>query len=91
MSRGTFLYILERTRHEIIKGTVKEEPISHKLRLAICLYQLGKGDYLAMIGEMTGIAEPTVCLIVIEFSEAIVNNLWHDHVEYLFPEAKSSW
>ena len=91
MSRGTFLYILERIRHDIAKETVTEEPISPELRLAVCLYRLGKGDYLATIGEMTGIAEPTVCLIVIEVSEAIVNNLWHDHVESLFPKTRKEF
>ena len=30
---------------------------------------------------MTGIAESTACLIVIEFCEAIINNLWHDCFE----------
>ena len=91
VSRGTFLYILERIRHDIAKETVTEEPISPELQLAVCLYRLGKGDYLATIGEMTGIAEPTVCLIVIEVSEAIVNNLWHDHVESLFPKTRKEF
>ena len=46
MLRATFLYILEHIRCNITKESVTEEPISPELRLVICLYPLGRGDYL---------------------------------------------
>ena len=46
---------------------------------------------MSTIGEMTGIAEPTVCLIVIEVCEAIINNLWQDHVEKKFPKTREDF
>ena len=46
VSRGTFQYIL--------KQVVTEEPVSPECRLAICLYRLGRADYLSTIAEMTG-------------------------------------
>ena len=92
VTRGTFLYILGRIRHDIKKEGLTEEPVSPELRLAICLYRLGKGDYLTTIGEMTGIAESTACLIVIEVCEAIINNLWHNCVEKSFQRQEMiSW
>ena len=85
VSRGTFQYILLRIRADIEKQVVTEEPVSPECRLAICLYRLGRGDYLTTISEMTGLASPTICNITIEVSEAIVNNLWEDNVGKYFP------
>ena len=91
MSRITFLYILLCIRCGFTKEIVTEEPVSPKLQLAICLGRLGRGDFLATIGEITVHAHSTICLIVIEVSEAIVNNLWRDHVENLFPRTRNEF
>ena len=47
VSRGTFQYILCQIRADILKQVVTEEPVSPECRLAICLYRLGRGDYLS--------------------------------------------
>ena len=49
-----------------------EKTISAEMRLTECLFRLGRGDYHYTLGEMCGIAESTVCQIVIEVSRAIV-------------------
>lgn len=46
ISRSTFKFILNRIGPFLARQTVSEEPISPELRLAICLYRLGRGDYL---------------------------------------------
>ena len=46
ISRSTFKFILNRIGPFLARQTVTEEPISPELRLAICLYRLGRGDYL---------------------------------------------
>ena len=84
VSIGTFQYILCQIRADILKQVVTEEPVSPECRLAICLYRLGRGDYLSTIAEMTGLAGPTICSITIEVSEAIVNNVWQDNVKKYF-------
>ena len=61
--RTTFNFILSKIQHIIQKEYVTEEPILPEQRLAICLYQLGRGDYLYTIAEMVGLAELTVCQI----------------------------
>ena len=86
MSKATFLYILGKIRHDIKKDVLTEDPISPECRLAICLYRLGRGDYLFTISEMTGYGVATVCQIVIEVSSAIVKNLWTDSVACHFPK-----
>ena len=43
VTRGTFLYILSRIRQQLERQTVTEDPIFPELRLAICLYRLGRG------------------------------------------------
>ena len=52
-----------------------EDPVSPACRLAICLYCLGRGDYLFTISEMAGYGVATVCQIVLEVCAAIVKNL----------------
>ena len=85
ISRETFSFILERIKHDIEKKSLTEEPIPAEIRLAVCLYRLGRGDYLYTISELTGFAVATVCQIVNEVSAAIVNNLWDETVSSLFP------
>ncbi len=62
-----------------------EQSILAEIRLAVCLYRLGRGDYLYTISELTGFAVATVCQIVNEVAAAIVNNLWDEIVTSLFP------
>ena len=75
VSRITFNFILSKIQHRIQKECVTEKPIPPEQRLAICLYRLGRGDYLYTIAEMVGLAEPTVCHIVVEVCKAIVEEL----------------
>ena len=49
-------------------------PISLQYRLAICLYQLGRGDYLVHNRRIVGLQ--TIHVIVKEVCKAIVKNLW---------------
>ena len=61
------------------------------MRLGICLYRLARGDYMYTIGEMAGVAESTVCKIVIEVCEDIVETLWTDAVDKYFPKSKNDF
>ena len=85
VSRDTFLNIIDHIKTDIQNQTLTEEPISPEMRLGICLFRLGRGDYYYTIAELTGLGVATVCLIVLEVSNAITNNLWKDSVEHLFP------
>ena len=49
-------------------------PFSLQCRLAICLYQLGRGDYLVHNSRINGLQ--TIHVIVKEVCEVIVKNLW---------------
>ena len=64
--------MLYQIRTDVEKQVVTEEPLSPECRLAICLYRLGRGDFLSPIAEMTGLACPTICSIAIEVSGAIL-------------------
>lgn len=75
ISPATFPFILQRIRHVLDRDTVEEEPISPEFRLAICLYRLSRGDYYYTIAEMAGLWVSTVCTIVNEVTQAIVDNL----------------
>ena len=66
ISRSTFNFILNRIGPFLSRQTVTEEPLPPELRLAICLYRLGRGDYLYTIAEMAGLGVSTVCNIVQE-------------------------
>ena len=55
VSRGTFQFILNRIRHELERDVVCEDPIPPDMKLAICLYRLGRGDYYFTIAEMSGV------------------------------------
>ena len=69
------------------KKNLTGEPVSPKQRIAICLYRLGRGDYLYTITEMVGLAESTVCQIVVEVCKAIVEELWSEAVDHRFPKS----
>ena len=75
VSRATFLYILDHIREDIEKDTLTEIPLSPELRQGICLYRLGRGDYLHTISDLSGYGTSTVCTIVLEVSKAVVNQL----------------
>ena len=84
----TFCYILENIRQDITKDQLTEIPISPECRLAICLYQLGRGDYLYTIAELFGVGLATIHVIVKEVCEAIVKNLWRKAVTNHFPTSE---
>ena len=51
------------------------------------MYRLGRGDYLYTTAEMVGLAESTVCQIVVEVCKAIVDELWSEAVDHHFPKS----
>ncbi len=65
VTRETFYSVLNSIRKDIEKDTITEVPISPECRLAICLYRLGRGEYLYTIAELFGIGVSTVHNIVI--------------------------
>ncbi len=85
VSRETFNYILERIHDSLRKETIAEDPISPECRLAVCLYRLGRGDYLYTISELAGIGESTACEIVMNVSKAIIDSHWEDSVAKHLP------
>ena len=91
VSRGTFMYVLSFIHDKIHKQFITEKPISAEMRLGLCLYRISRGDYLYTIAEMAGIAESTVCQIIIEVSEAIVETMWPDAVDKHFPKTESDF
>ena len=60
-------------------------PITPEVRLAVCLYRLGRGDYLHTISELTGLGTSTVCEIVVNVCKTIVNRLWDSCVAKHMP------
>ena len=58
--RSTFRYISNRIGPFLARETVTKDPISPELRLALCLYRLGHGDYLYTLAEMAGVGVYTV-------------------------------
>ena len=51
VTKATFLYILGAIQDDLAKEAVAENPVPPDVRLAVCLYRLGRGDYLHTIGE----------------------------------------
>ena len=84
VSRTTLNFILSKIQHRIHKEYVTKESIPPEQRLPICLYRLGRGDYLYTIAEMVGLAESTVCQIPVEVSKTIVEELWSEVVDRHF-------
>lgn len=91
VSRSTFNYILNRIEPFIIKQTITEDPIPADLRLAICLYRLGRGDYLYTIAEMSGLGVSTVSLIVREVCQVLVDHLWNETVSNHMPKTREDF
>ena len=78
VTRGTFQHIVGKLYNFLMNGTVNEEPISPERRLAICLYRLGRGDYMYTIAELAGIGKSTPCGIVVEVCQLIVEIVWEE-------------
>lgn len=91
VTRGTFLYILNRIRHQLERQTVTEDPIFPELRLAICLYRLGRGDYFYTITEMAGLGVSTVYTIVREVSQAIIDCMWEESISKHMPRSEADF
>ena len=85
ISLSTFRYILNRIGPFLTRETVTDDPISPELRLALCLYRLGRGDYLYTIAEMAGVGVSTVCSIVNEVCQVLVDHLWSECVSSHMP------
>ena len=86
VSRGTFEFILSKIRHRLERQTLCEEPISPEFRLGICLYRLGRGDYLYTVAEMAGVGLSTVAMIVSEVCKAITECMWEQSVHKFLPK-----
>ena len=91
MCRETFNFILVKVYDELVEKTLIEEPIAPDCRLAITIYKLSRGDYIYTIGEMTGFAKSTICVIVKETCRAIINILWDSAVTKYFPVTKDDY
>ena len=91
MCRATFEFILERIHDKIVKKVVTEEPIPPDFRLAITIYKLTRGDYIYTIGEMCGLAKITICVIINETCQAIIEMLWDETVTAYFPTSKDEF
>ncbi len=91
ISRITFNFVLSRIWLKLERQTLCEEPVSPEFHLAICLYCLGRGDYLYSISEMVGLGQSTVTTIVNEVSEAIVSCLWKDCVVKHMPKIEEEF
>ena len=87
VTKATFLYILDAIKDDLTKQTVAENPVPPPVRLAVCLYRLGRGDYLHTIGELAGLGKSTVYGIVKEVSEAIVSRMWQKMVVCNMPKS----
>ena len=84
LQRNIFLHFGQ-IRHLPERETVTELPISPEERLAICLYRLGRGDYLHTIGEMSGLGTSTICSIVSEVCQTLADCLWVEEVSKHMP------
>ena len=91
ISRATFRYILDRIEPILARQTLTEDLISPDERLAICLYQLGRGDYYYTIAELVGRGVSTVSSIVEEVSQVLVNHLWNDCVSIHLPHSTEAF
>ncbi len=81
--KATFLLIVDKLKHRLAKKSVTEDPVTPELRIAICIYTLASGDHT--IAELVGLGKVTVCLIVKEVSEALVDCMWHEYVGSKMP------
>ena len=61
------------------------------LRLAICLYRLGRGTYYHTISELCGLGVSTCATITREVCEAIVEVLWEESVNKYMPHSEEEF
>lgn len=54
------------------------DSISQKLWIALCLYRLGRGDYLYTIAELASSELSMVCFIVNKVCQVLVDHLWSE-------------
>ena len=87
VTMDTLKFILIKIYEKLLKETVAEEPVSLECRLGITLYRLARGDCYYTLAYLTGLGEATVCLIVIDICQIIVQDLWNDHAYCHFPHA----
>ena len=71
--------------------TSAEDPIAPELRLGLCLYRLGRGDYYYTIAEMVGLRVSTVSSIVQEVCQALVEQLWTDTISRHMPKTEEEF
>eukprot|EP00112_Aurelia_sp_Birch-Aquarium-sp1_P010870 Seg2301.2 transcript_id=Seg2301.2/GoldUCD/mRNA.D3Y31 product="Protein ALP1-like" protein_id=Seg2301.2/GoldUCD/D3Y31 len=91
VSKRTFNFLLSHIREELQRETVCEEPVSPECRLAICLYRLGRGDYIYTIAEMVGLGQSTVTTIINEVNKAIVKYMWTECVSSHMPATEEQF
>ena len=58
------------------RQTLVEEPISPEKGLTIFLYRMGRGDCTHTIAELFSVTDSTVCNIVLEVSNLIIEVMW---------------
>ena len=68
------MFILTHIRLILEHDSIVKEPIPPDLRLAICLYCLGRGSYYYTIVEMSGLGVSTACTITREVCQSIKSN-----------------
>ena len=79
VSRETFNFIQNRIALFINRQAETEVPITPALRLAFCLYRLGRGDYLYTISEMFELGFSTVSSVCQEVCHVLVDHLWNEY------------
>ena len=63
---GTFAHSNKNIQHLLTKEAIVEDPIFAEQRYAVCLYRLGRGEYIHKIAELSGLGSSTVYNIVTE-------------------------
>ena len=91
VSHSTFRYILNCISPFLARETVTEDPISPELRLALCLYRLGRRDYFYIVAEMAGLGVSTVCSIVNEVCQVLVDHLQSECVSSHMPKTQDDF
>ena len=88
VSRRMFNLLLSMIGHKRQREVVTEDPIPPEFRLAICLYRLGRGDYIYSIAEMVGLGQSTVSTIVTEVTYEIIVCMWDEFLRAYMPKTE---
>ena len=75
-------------RRRLAKETINEKSVSPEERLAVCLYCLERGTYYHTISQMSGLGIATVCNIVTEVSQTVMEYLLTKYVTEHFPKSE---